>query len=106
MFQFFHADVTKVDQDAVCVAIIVHVSCKRLSLMFHLFFCTRVLQVFQTHVSSVSSVFFCILQMLHLDVSKVDQDGAKVAMVFQLYVPNVLSVLNVCCKGFIWMLQK
>jgi hypothetical protein len=32
---------------------------------FHVF-----LQVFRTHVSSVTSFFFC---MLHLDVSKVDQ---------------------------------
>jgi hypothetical protein len=30
-------------------------------------------QVFQTLVSSVSSVFFCMLQLLHLDVSKVDR---------------------------------
>ena len=29
-------------------------------------------QVFQTLVLSVSSVFFCILSLLHLDVSKVD----------------------------------
>jgi hypothetical protein len=31
------------------------------------------LQVFQIHVSSVSSVFFCILQLLHMDVSKLDR---------------------------------
>jgi hypothetical protein len=61
-------------------------------------FYTRMLQVFQTYVSSVSSVFFCMLQVLHLDVSKVDRDVAHVAMVFQLYV---LSVLDVCCKDFI-----
>ena len=29
--------------------------------------------MFQTHVSSVSSVFFCMLQVLHLNVSKVDR---------------------------------
>ena len=29
--------------------------------------------VFQTYVASVSSVFFCMLQVLHLDVSKVDR---------------------------------
>jgi hypothetical protein len=28
---------------------------------------------FHKHVSSVSSVFFCMLQVLHLDVSKVDR---------------------------------
>jgi hypothetical protein len=31
------------------------------------------LQVFQMHVSSVLSVFFCMSQVLYLDVSKVDQ---------------------------------
>jgi hypothetical protein len=31
------------------------------------------LQVFQTHVSCVSSVLFCMLQLLHMDVSKVDR---------------------------------
>jgi hypothetical protein len=31
------------------------------------------LQVFQTHVSSVSSVFFCMLHVLRLDVLKVDR---------------------------------
>jgi hypothetical protein len=35
---------------------------------FHMF-----LQVFQTHVSSVSFVFLCIFQVLHLDISKVDK---------------------------------
>jgi hypothetical protein len=50
---------------------------------------------------SVSSVFFCMLQVLHLDVSKVDRDVAYVAMMFQLYVLNVLSVLDVYYKGFI-----
>jgi hypothetical protein len=74
--------------------------------VFHPFFCTRMLQVFQTHVSSVSSVFFYMLQVLHLDVLEVDRDVAHVAIVFQLYVPNVSSVLDVCYKFFIWMLQK
>jgi hypothetical protein len=31
------------------------------------------LQVFQMHVSNISFVFFCMLQVLHLDISKVDQ---------------------------------
>ena len=31
------------------------------------------LQVFHMHVSSVSSAFGCMLQMLHLDVVKVDR---------------------------------
>ena len=34
------------------------------------------LQVFQTHISSVSSYFFCMLQLLHVDVSKVYHVGS------------------------------
>jgi hypothetical protein len=41
----FHMDVAKVDQDVAYVAMGGHVCCKRLFLMFHLFF--------QTHVASV-----------------------------------------------------
>jgi hypothetical protein len=63
-------------------------------------FCTLMLQVFQTHVSNVSFVFFCILQVLCLYVSKVDYDVAHTVIVF-LYVPNVLSVLDICCIDFI-----
>jgi hypothetical protein len=47
-----------------------------------------------------------MLQVLHLDVSKVDPDVADVAMVFQLYIPNVSFILEVCCNGFILVLQK
>jgi hypothetical protein len=35
---------------------------------FYVFF-----QVFQKHVSNVSSIFRCMLQVLHLDVSKLDR---------------------------------
>jgi hypothetical protein len=76
----------------------VHWLCKSLSRMFHLFL--------YTYVANVSSVFFCMLQVLHLDILKVDQDVTHVAMVFQLYVPNVSSVFDICYKGFIRMLQK
>jgi hypothetical protein len=104
----FHVDVAKVDWDVAYVAMVVHVCCKLLFPMFHLFFQTCVasvfiwtlhmfqpyvasvlsgccvcftivskcfqvfLQLFQMHVSSVSSVLRRILQLLHLDVSKVD----------------------------------
>ena len=53
--------------------------------MFYRFF-TRMLQVFQIHVSSVSFVFFYTLQVLHLDMLNVDLDVEHVVMVFQLYV--------------------
>ena len=38
------------------------------AMVFQVFF-----QVFQTHVSSVLSVLFCMLQLLHLDVSKINR---------------------------------
>jgi hypothetical protein len=46
MFQVFHTDVKKVDRDVAYVAMVVHVSCKYLSPMFHLFFQTYVASVF------------------------------------------------------------
>ena len=52
-----------------------------------------------TYVASVSFVFFCMLQVLHLDVSKVDRDVGHVVMVVQVYVPNVLDILDVYCKS-------
>jgi hypothetical protein len=51
--------------------------CNDFSSVFHMF-----LQMFQTHVSSVSSfVFRCMLQIFYLDVSKVDLIITHVAMV-------------------------
>jgi hypothetical protein len=35
-----------------------------------------------------------MLQVLHLNVSKVDRDVDHVAMVFQVCVPNILSVFK------------
>ena len=98
----FHTDVAKVDRD---VAMVVHVCCKRLSTMLHLFFYTYVASVLDACLKCFICLL-CMLQVFHLDVSKVDQDVAHVAMVFQLYVLNVSSVLDVCCKVFIWILQK
>jgi hypothetical protein len=72
MLQLFHMDVAKVDRDVAYVAMVVHVCCKHLSQCFIDFF-RRMLQVclsrcyicckcfIQTHVSSISSVFFCML---------------------------------------------
>jgi hypothetical protein len=48
--------------------------------------------------------------VFYMDVAKVDRDVTHMAMsytrMFQVYVLNVLSVLDVCCKCFIWMLQN
>jgi hypothetical protein len=48
----FHTDVAKVDQDVAHVAMVVHVCCKLLFSMFHLFF-----------LAYVASVFIWILHM-------------------------------------------
>jgi hypothetical protein len=42
----FRMDAAKVDQDVAYVAMVVHVCCKLLFLMFHLFFETYVASVF------------------------------------------------------------
>jgi hypothetical protein len=43
--------------------------------------------------------------VFYIDVAKVGRDVAHVAMgytrMFQVYVPNVLSVSDICCKCFI-----
>jgi hypothetical protein len=96
LLQVFHVDVVKVDCDVAYVAMVVHVCCKSLFPMFQLFFQTYVtsafiwmLHIFHTYVASVlcgccvcftwfssvsrvSSTFRRMLQVLHLDVSKVD----------------------------------
>ena len=56
MLQVFHTDVAKVDRDVTYVAMVVHVCCKHLSLMFHL--------CFQTYVASVFILMLCFRHML------------------------------------------
>jgi len=56
----FHMGVTKVDRDVAYVSMVVHVCCKLLFLMFHLFF--------QTYVASV---FSWMLHMFHTYVCSV-----------------------------------
>jgi hypothetical protein len=100
MLQVFHMDVAKVDWDVAYVerlfqmfllffrhmlqaclfgccicfihmfAIILFEYCICFAMVFQVF--SGFFQVFQTHVSSVSSVFRCMLQMFHMDVLKVD----------------------------------
>jgi hypothetical protein len=52
----FHINVAKLDQDVTYVAMVVHVCCKCLFPMFHLFF-RRMLQVFYLDVSSVFQTY-------------------------------------------------
>ena len=104
MLQFFHVDVAKVDRDIAYVAMVVHVCCKRLSPMFHLFFVHVCCKCFRRMSLSVSYVLFVYVASVASGCLKVDRDVTHVAMVFQLYVTNVSSVLDVCCKCFILML--
>jgi hypothetical protein len=61
------------------------------------------------HVASVYfkcfRFFRCMLQVFHKDVAKVDGDVAHFAMgyahMFQVYVPNISSTSDICCKCFI-----
>jgi hypothetical protein len=67
MLQVFQMDIAKVDRDVAYVAMVVHVCCKSLFLMFHLCF-GRVLQV------SLSGCYICftlMLQVFYLDVTYV-----------------------------------
>jgi len=56
--------------------------------------CCVCLQCFSSVFASVSSIFRRMLQVLHLDVSKVDRDVAHDAM-----------VVRVCCKRLFQMFR-
>ena len=64
----------------------------------------------QVHVSSVSDVFRGMLQVFQMDVAKIDQDVAYVAMVVHLCCKGLLPMFHlcfwgVCYKCVIWMLH-
>ena len=51
-----------------------HICCKCFIWMLHMLaMALKCFQVFQTYVARVSSIFRCMLQVFHLDVTKVDQ---------------------------------
>jgi hypothetical protein len=75
----FHTDVAEVDRDVVYVAMVVHVCCKHLSPMFHLFFsyvCCKCVYLNVTFVSHICCRCF------YLDV-------AYVCNGFQLFFASV-----------------
>ena len=81
MFQAFHADIAKVDQDVAYVAMVVHVCCKRLFPIFHLCFRTY-----------VTSVFIWMLHIFHIYVASVLSGFCLcVAMVFKRFSSVHLS---------------
>jgi hypothetical protein len=95
MLQVFHIDVVKVDWDVAYVAMIIHVCCKLLFLMFHLFFKMYVasvfiwiLHMFYTYVASgFISMFVYVLQWL-LKCFKV------FFQVFKMHVSSVSSIFR------------
>jgi uncharacterized membrane protein YgcG len=97
--QVFHMDVAKRDQDVVYVAMVVHVCCKSLFLMFHLF-SRRMLQVC---LSRCCICFTHLLQVFYLDIAYILQLFFKCFQVFfqvfQTYVANASAVLDICCKS-------
>jgi hypothetical protein len=117
----FYIGVAKVDWDVERIAMAIYTCLK---CMFQMF------QLFQTYVGSVSSrccksrfgcciymyvanvcfkCFSCFirtLQMFHLNVVYVCNGYTRVFLTFHKYVASVSTVSDVCCKCFIWMLQK
>ena len=92
-------NVTQVDRDVAYAGMVLHVCCKRLFLMFYLFF-RRMLQeclfgcciCFAMVFNRFCKCFRCMFQVFYTDVAKVDQDVAYVAM-----------VVHVCCRRLFLM---
>ena len=99
MLQVFHMDAVKVDQDVAYVAMAIHICCKRLFQMFHLFFQTYVI-----------SVFIWMLYMFHIYVAYVFVMAFQVFLVFFFKcfrrMIQVFHLSDVYCKCSIWMFQK
>ena len=102
----FHTDVAKVDQDVAYVAIVVHVCCKLMFSMFHLFFsdvCCKCVYL------NVAYVFKDMIQVFYLDIvyvyngfkcfSNVSDTYLNISFVFrrilQLLCLNVLKLNRV-----------
>jgi hypothetical protein len=82
---------------------------------FKCFICMfHILLWLYTYVSSICfkcfSRFRRMLQVFHLDVAKVDLDIACVAMAIHACFKHIFQVFHlfsyVCCKYFVWTLQK
>jgi hypothetical protein len=97
MLQVFLIDVAKVDQDAAYVAMVVHVCCKCLFSMFHLFFHMYVVRVFYLDVAYVSHIcckcFIWVLHMFHTSVTSILSGCCVCLQWFQVF-------LGVFCKCF------
>jgi hypothetical protein len=90
-FQLLRADVAKVDQDIAYVAMVAHVCCKRLSLMFHLFL--------YMYVASVSDAclkcFICLLWYVASVAFECFKNRSRCCTCWN-------DVLTICLKCFIY----
>ena len=84
----FYTDVAKVDRDVAYVAMVVHVCCKGLLLMFLSVFSDI---CYQVCLSRCCICFTHILHVLYLDVAYVCKD-------FQMFSGVFSSVSEACCK--------
>jgi hypothetical protein len=111
-------DVAKLDQYVTHVAKAIHICCKSLFKMFHLFlvYVTSVLSGYcksrsggciYMHVASLCfKCFIRMLQVFHLGVAYICNWYTRVFKFFSSVFASVLAISDVCCKCFIWMFQK
>jgi hypothetical protein len=106
MLEVFCLDVAKVDRDVACVAMVVHVCCKRMLTMFHMFFsdlCCKcvylMLHMFHTYVASVLSGCYVYLQWFSSVSGVFCKCFGRMSQVFHLSS-------DVRCNCCIWMFSK
>jgi hypothetical protein len=81
----FHTDIAKVDRDVAYIAMVVHVYCNHLSLMFHLF--SR--YTLEVCLSGCYICFTHMLQVFYLDVAYICNGLQLFLQVFQMHVSCV-----------------
>jgi hypothetical protein len=91
MLLIFHMDVAKVDSNVAYVAMVVHVCCKLLFPMFHLFFQTYVASLFiwMLHMFDTYACK-CFIWILHMLCNS-----------FKCFLGIFVSVSDVCFNYFI-----
>jgi hypothetical protein len=106
MLQGFRIDVAKVDRYIIYVAMAIHICCKRLCQMFHLF---------QTYVASA---FIWMLRICHTYVCKCFCQDVVYALQWLISIfrcfhkcfRHMFQVFHLssdtCCESFIWIFQK
>jgi hypothetical protein len=97
MFQVFHADVAKVDRDVAYIAMIIHVCCKCLFLMFHLFF-RRMLQVYLSGYCICLQLFFkCFYVCFACALGACFECFSSFVHMLQLFYFDVSKLVEVVC---------